>query len=92
MLIRRIGDGSIVEINAVDSRLKMASELEISGLKILENNGYRNGTGSFLYKEVLEEKQIALAKGNPARLGQDMLVRANKLFKEAMFAEKWLRA
>ena len=30
MLIRRIKDGSIVEINAVDSRLKMACEAEIS--------------------------------------------------------------
>ncbi len=31
MLIRRIKDGSIVEINAVDSRLKMACEAEIGG-------------------------------------------------------------
>mgnify|MGYP004453141625 FL=1 len=31
MLIRRIRDGSIVEINAVDSRLKMASEAELLG-------------------------------------------------------------
>jgi hypothetical protein len=31
MLIRRIKDGSIVKINAVDSRLKMACEAEIDG-------------------------------------------------------------
>jgi len=51
MLIRRIRDGSIVEINAVDSRLKMASEAELLG----------------------------------------DLEKANKLFKAALFAEKYLR-
>ena len=51
MLIRRIRDGSIMEINAVDSRLKMASEAELLG----------------------------------------DLEKANKLFKAALFAEKYLR-